>query len=222
MFFDDINSIEEIAKNTGCAIFVLPKNQLNDVEIKNALKIEPEAKATISIEQVRKITALLNSKERHEQYIIIRPAEALNASSGNALLKNLEEPGEHYHFVLVTSNPSQILPTILSRSLVYFLRTDAKLDSEIIASEEIKTLARKYIIATPKDLPALAETITKKKDDTRGFALEVLGVTIEMLYKSYFKTKNQVFVKKIPKFLEAYSNIEKNGHLKLHLVADLI
>jgi hypothetical protein len=50
----------------------------------------------------------------------------------------------------------------------------------------------------------------------------VLGVTIEMLYKSYFKTKNQVFVKKIPKFLEAYSNIEKNGHLKLHLVADLI
>ena len=222
MFFDDIKKIEDIAKNTGCAIFVLPKSEINDVEIKNARKIEPEAKATISIEQVRKITALLNSKERHEQYIIIRPAEALNASSGNALLKNLEEPGEHYHFVLVTSNPSQILPTILSRSLVYFLKTDTKLDSEIIANEEIKTLARKYIIATPKDLPALAETIAKKKDDTRGFALEVLGVTIEMLYKSYFKTKNQVFVKKIPKFLEAYSNIEKNGHLKLHLVADLI
>lgn len=222
MFFDDINSIEEIAKNTGCAIFVLPKNQLNDVEIKNALIIEPEAKATISIEQVRKITALLSSKERREQYIIIRPAEALNASSGNALLKNLEEPGEHYHFVLLTSNPSQILPTILSRSLVYFLKTNTTLDSDIVASDEVKNLARQFITATPKDLPALAETIAKKKDDTRAFALEVLGVTIEMLYKSYFKTKNQVFVKKIPKFLAAYSNIEKNGHLKLHLVADLI
>ena len=222
MFFDDIKNIEEIAKNTGCSIFVLPKNQIKTVEIKNALKIEPEAKSSISIEQVRKITALLNNRARTAQYIIIRPAEALNASSGNALLKNLEEPGENYHFILLTENPSQILPTILSRSLIYFLKTNKTLDDDIVASDEIKKLARQFITATPKDLPALAETIAKKKDDTRAFALEVLGVAIEMLYKSYFKTSNQIFIKKIPKFITTYNNIEKNGHLKLHLVADLL
>lgn len=222
MYFDDIAKIPEIASKTGCAIFVLPKNRLDDVKIKNAIIISPEDKATISIEQVRKATAATSSKQRTEQYIIIRPAEAMNASSSNALLKNLEEPGEHYHFVLLTSNPSQLLPTILSRALVYFLDTKSSLDDDIDAPDEVKNLARKYIMATPKDLVELAETLTKKKDNARGFALEVLGVTIEMLYKSYFKTKNQIFMKKIPKFLNTYSNIEKNGHLKLHLVADLL
>ena len=222
MYFDDIAKIPEIASKTGCAIFVLPKNMLDDVKIKNAINITPEDKATIGIEQVRKATASTSSKQRSEQYIIIRPAEAMNTSSSNALLKNLEEPGEHYHFVLLTSNPSQLLPTILSRALVYFLDTKATLDDDIIASDEVKNLARKYIMATPKDLVDLAETLAKKKDNARAYALEVLGVTIEMLYKSYFKTKNQVFMKKIPKFLQTYSNIEKNGHLKLHLVADLI
>lgn len=222
MYFDDIAKIPEIASKTGCAVFVLPKNQLGSVKIKNAFTIEPEEKATITVENVRKITALLSSKQRKDQYIIIKPADALNASSSNALLKNLEEPGENYHFVLVTANPSQLLPTILSRALVYFLDTKATLDDDIIASDEVKNLAREYIMATPKDLVNLAEILTKKKDNARGFALEVLGVTIEMLYKSYFKTKNQVFMKKIPKFLQTYSNIEKNGHLKLHLVADLI
>jgi hypothetical protein len=51
--------------------------------------------------------------------------------------------------------------------------------------------------------------------------MSVLETTIEMLYKSYFITKKEIFVKKIARFLEAYENLDKNGHIKLHLVADL-
>ena len=55
----------------------------------------------------------------------------------------------------------------------------------------------------------------------RAYALLVLATAIEMLYKSYFITGKDVFVKKLPQFLTAYENIDKNGHIKLHLVADL-
>ena len=74
--------------------------------------------------------------------------------------------------------------------------------------------------AKAKDLIEIAEKIAKSKN-ARLEALEILGLTIEMLYKSYFITKKDVFLKKLPKFLSAYENISKNGHVKLHLVADL-
>lgn len=222
MFFDDIKNTQEIASKNGCSIFVLPKDELEKVNIKNALVLEPEEKSTISIEQVRKITNLLGVKTKKPQYIIIRPAEALGESAENALLKNLEEPGENYHFILLTENPSSLLPTILSRSAIYFLRTENPLDQGINTKETIKDLAKRYIVATPKDLVNLSEEIIKHKDNTRAYALEVLSTVIEMLYKSYFKTENKAFLKKIPKFLTAYENIDKNGHIKLHLVADLL
>src|SRR6201999_3807744 len=37
-------------------------------------------------------------------------------SAANALLKTLEEPGQKTHFILLTSQPEALLPTILSRT----------------------------------------------------------------------------------------------------------
>ena len=64
----------------------------------------------------------------------------------------------------------------------------------------------------------------KKKDDIRReYAATVIATTIELAYKSYFKTKNEVFVKKIPGLIEAYSNIKDTGcNIKLQLIAALI
>ena len=102
------------------------------------------------------------------------------------------------------------------------MKSYEKIDGEIKADEKVKALAKRLIVAKPGDLVGLAEEITKKKDGVRGFCLEVLTVAIEMLYKSYFITDKEIFVKKIPKFLKTYENIERNGHIKLHLVADLL
>jgi DNA polymerase-3 subunit delta' len=46
---------------------------------------------------------------------VIHPAEMLNTSAANALLKNLEEPPPRTYFLLVTHRPHQVLPTIKSR-----------------------------------------------------------------------------------------------------------
>ena len=53
--------------------------------------------------------------EARRKMIIIEPAERLNPSSANALLKALEEPPDSTVFVLVSHRPSLLLPTIVSR-----------------------------------------------------------------------------------------------------------
>ena len=220
MFFNSPDEILEIAGKTGTAIFVMPSQV--KFEVKNALVLEPTEKSVIAIEQVKEVLRLLSVKQTGERHIIIRPAEALSEESANALLKSLEEPGEKVHFILITDEPSYILPTILSRAALYFLKTGVDLKNISTEDVKIKEVAKKLLMAKPADLPALAEELTKKKEGVRAYVLSVLATTIEMLYKSYFLTEKEAFIKKLPKFLSAYEAISLNGHIKLHLVADLI
>ena len=55
---------------------------------------------------------------RYKVYIIDE-VHMLSASAFNALLKTLEEPPEHVIFILATTEPHKILPTILSRCQRY-------------------------------------------------------------------------------------------------------
>jgi DNA polymerase-3 subunit delta' len=74
----------------------------------------------ISVEQVRRIVLTRAGYPPHEGralVFIIRDAEELTVSAANALLKTLEEPHAHTHFVLLTSRPKRLLGTILSRTL---------------------------------------------------------------------------------------------------------
>lgn len=219
MFFNSALEIEQISSRTGCAVFVVPDDV--KVEIKNAYILEPISKTVISIDDVKELIARLSIRQTKDQFVIIRPADLLGLDAANALLKNLEEPQDRVHFILVTSQASKIIPTILSRSAVYFLRTDKPIDGPIDVEKKIMDYAKRLVVAKPADLPAIADEITKGKESSRLLALSILGATIEILYKSYFKTNKDVFLKKLPKFIEAYENIDKNGHVKLHLVADL-
>lgn len=217
MFFNSAEEIKEIAGWCGTAVFVVPCDEV--VEINGALVLQPEEKSVITIEQVRRVLGLLAVKQTVDMFVMIRPAELLNAEAANALLKALEEPGEKVHFVLVTDAPSQLLPTILSRASVYVMRVQD--DGGVHADEKVKEMAKKLMVAKGADLVTLAEEIAKKKDGVRAYALSVLGVAIEMLYKTYFITGKEVFLNKIPKFLAAYEAIAKNGHIKLQIVANL-
>ena len=71
----------------------------------------------LSVEQIRSLTqALVASAHRGgKKLVIITAAERLNEAAANALLKTLEEPGAQCFFVLVSSFPSLLLPTIRSR-----------------------------------------------------------------------------------------------------------
>lgn len=219
MFFESADEILKIAKKSNTTIFVLSKDV--KVEISGAIVLEPEEKSVITIEQVREMISRLGLKQISEQFIVIRPAEKLGLDAANAFLKNLEEPSEKVHFILITESLSEILPTILSRAAIYILREKGDKMKEVKADEKMKTLAKKLMAAKPEELVAVAEEISKKKEGVREYTLEVVGLAIEMLYKTYFLTEKEIFLNKLPKFLELYENLEKNGHIKLQIVACL-
>jgi DNA polymerase III delta prime subunit len=219
MFFDDLKNIQEIASRTGTSVFVIPEDK--EISIKGALTLSPEAKSVITIEQVREITRKLELRQTANVYIIVRPADKLGPDAANAFLKSLEEPGDKVHFVLITSRPSLLLPTITSRAAIYIWRDPNGFNLQIEADEKIKTLAKKLIAAKGNDLVNLADEIKKKKDGVRDYALSILGVAIEMLYKSFLLTKKEMFLARIPQFLAAYEAISRNGNVKLQIVANL-
>lgn len=73
----------------------------------------------LSIDQVRTLVLARAAFPPHEgraKVFLVRRAEELSVSAANALLKTLEEPGRLTHFVLMTSHPDALLPTILSRT----------------------------------------------------------------------------------------------------------
>lgn len=80
--------------------------------------IRPESDGKqIKIDSIREINRFvsLTSQFAPLQIVIISPAEAMNRSSANALLKTLEEPRPGKLIVLVSSQPSRLLPTVRSR-----------------------------------------------------------------------------------------------------------
>ena len=63
----------------------------------------------------------------HGKVFIIDEADLMDRVAQNALLKTLEEPPRRTHFILITAQPDDLLPTTLSRSqLVRFAPLDEK------------------------------------------------------------------------------------------------
>ncbi len=71
----------------------------------------------ISIDQVREVEREISRPpvEGRRRVVLILNAENLTVEAQNALLKVLEEPPAHTVFLLVSSSPTAVLPTIRSR-----------------------------------------------------------------------------------------------------------
>lgn len=71
----------------------------------------------ITIEQIRGLDEFLNVGTHRGglRVVLVHPTEAMNRNSANALLKTLEEPAPNTLFLMVSSEPNRLLPTIRSR-----------------------------------------------------------------------------------------------------------
>ena len=97
--------------------------------------LAPEAgKREIKVDSVRELldALLRHSVEGRARVVIVDPASALNPEGQNALLKTLEEPGEHTYMLLCTASPEALLPTVRSRAERVGVR---RLAPEVIARE---------------------------------------------------------------------------------------
>jgi len=79
-------------------------------------RVEAEGIA-IRVDRIREALAFGAGRpyEATRRVAIVSRAELLGLEAGNALLKALEEPGRHLHWILTATRPETLLPTILSR-----------------------------------------------------------------------------------------------------------
>jgi len=104
--------------------------------------IEPEAAGgTIKVDAARELSHRLQHApfEGEHHVVIFDPADALTEQAYNALLKSIEEPQPGVHFVMLTTHPDGLLPTILSRCLPVRL---GPLPVELVESVVDAVLAR--------------------------------------------------------------------------------
>lgn len=98
---------------------------------------------------------------------MIDEVHMLSATAFNAMLKTLEEPPDYLKFVLATTDPQKIPPTVLSRCLQFNLRPMAP---PTVQQHLAKVLADEQIAAEPGALRLLARA-------ARGSMRDALSLT---------------------------------------------
>ncbi len=81
--------------------------------------LELDAASHNSVDDIREMRVSVTtvaSTGTGRRVFILDEAHMLSKAAGNALLKTLEEPPEHVHFVLATTEPYKLLDTVRSRT----------------------------------------------------------------------------------------------------------
>ena len=98
---------------------------------------------------------------------MIDEVHMLSTTAFNAMLKTLEEPPEYLKFVLATTDPQKVPPTVLSRCLQFNLRPMAP---QTVQEHLVSVLAQENIAAEPAALRLLARA-------ARGSMRDALSLT---------------------------------------------
>jgi len=174
--------------------------------------IELDAASNNSVEDIRDLREKVNlaSIRGGSRVWILDEAHMLTKSAANALLKTLEEPPSNLVFVLATTEPEKLPPTILSRCQHYRFRRlsepeiAGKLQSlceaaKIEAEDDAIALIARAADGAMRDGESLLERLlSQEKTITRQDAEEALGLPpqerIEALAKHLMANKlNELF-----------------------------
>ena len=118
--------------------------------------IEIDAASNRGIDDIRDLRERVKYAPTHltTKFYIIDEAHQITGAAGNAFLKTLEEPPPHTRFVLATTDPEDLLPTIVSRcqrfdfrrislsAAVARLRTVATAEGLDVDDEALTAIAR--------------------------------------------------------------------------------
>jgi DNA polymerase-3 subunit delta' len=168
----DADVMEEIRRQTA----EKAKNPYFRIEI-------PKAKV-IRIKSIREIKreSSMSSTEMGKKVFLIFDADAMNDAAANSLLKILEEPLEHVHFILATSRKDQLKPTIISRSqLIHCGRlTDGEIADALTQRENVEKQQAHFVSRLSggsylRALQLLNEDLSRYRTDAVSFLRSVLG-----------------------------------------------
>lgn len=216
MFLDNPDRIPEIVARSDFAIIAHPSSfDPKTLAIKDvSYSVSPDEKNTIRLEALAPLKELARTKNARPLVVSVLAAETLTESAMNSLLKTLEQPTANLSFIFFTSNPNALLPTILSRAHLYYLRMNEKPSPD----EKSLTLARELVRGDPRVLLRLSTVLSKDREK----ALEVTSVAINSLSTAQLASPSPLYLSRLKKLLTLYENLTKNGHIRLHVVADML
>lgn len=125
--------------------------------------LEPEEQdKAIKVDQVRELVGFVvqTAQLGGRKVVLVEPAEAMNLNAANALLKSLEEPSGDTVLLLVSHQPSRLLPTVKSRCLQQACPLPSEADSlawlaRALPDSDPETLAELLALAAGSPLAAV-------------------------------------------------------------------
>jgi len=122
----------------------------------------PEDKTQILVDQVRELsqTMTLSRAMGANRVAVLWPAEAMNPSAANSLLKTLEEPPEHSLLLLVSAEPSRLPATIRSRCQMIAVPLPAEADTrDWLAGEGVGQEDMDTLLSLARGAPLVAQAL---------------------------------------------------------------
>ncbi len=129
--------------------------------------IEIDAASNRGIDEIRSLREKVNyapSIARYKVYIVDE-VHMLTEAASNALLKTLEEPPSHVIFVLATTEPHKVIPTIISRCQRFDFR---RLSQAAIAAKLELICQKEGIYVEPESLRLIARAATGSLRDAEN------------------------------------------------------
>ncbi len=143
----------------------------------NVNVVELDAASHNGIDDIREITEEVKYPPTTGRYrvYIIDEVHQLSKPAFNALLKTLEEPPAHVVFILATTDPQQLLPTVISRC--------QRFDFHRIGVKEMTAVLAEYMQSEGVDIEeeALAY-ISEVSDGAMRDALSLLDMCMSFFY----------------------------------------
>jgi DNA polymerase-3 subunit gamma/tau len=168
---------------------------------------EVDAASNTGVDNVREIIEQIRySMAGLHRVVILDEAHMLSKNAFNALLKTLEEPPDKVTFILVTTEPHKLIPTVISRCQRYEFH-----------DVNLETLEAHYLkIAEQEGMPSSEEGIKKLALNAEGSVrdgltlLQTAGEAINNSEKEYFELVGAIYNKDAVTALDILQELRKS------------
>ncbi len=203
--------------------------------------IEIDAASNNGVEEVRGIiekVKYLPIKGRYKVYIIDE-VHMMSSGAFNALLKTLEEPPSHVIFILATTEPHKVLPTIISRCQRYdFTKVEdgeilerlidiLKIEKVQYEDDALRTIVELADGGVRDALSMLDQVLAYSSDEIKlNDVLDLFGITSKdekiALLEAISNNDIKVVLNKLDSFIKSGIDIKRLTSDLLEILRDLL